>query len=484
MASHRSQSEWLLILLGLTGCTVGPDYARPEPRIASTFMRSAAIDPRDVDTDWWRGFGDPLLADLVARAAAGNTDLAQARARIAQSRAAAQAAGAALLPTLDAAGGASTLSQSRETAIGRITQAVGAGRGYTEYSIGTQASWELDLFGGLRRGREAAQGDLSATEASAGAIGIAVAAETADAYLALRALQARFAVARDQEKNQRLLQELIRQRFEQGISAERDLNRTTAQLEGVRATMAPLRAAIEAQLNRLDVLIGDPPGTNRALLVDARPVPIAPVPAGSAMPVDLLRRRPDIVAAERRLAASTARIGVAVAEYYPRLSLSGVFGVASLGTSTLFTSGAVQASGGAGVRWRLFDFGRVNADIAGARGRQAEALAAWRGVVLVAAEEVETALARLEEAHAERGALELQVSVLKAGRKQAQDAYLGGVTGLIDVKDAAHDLLLASDRFASARAEEARAAVAAYRALGGGWQAVPPPLVTAVADHR
>ncbi|WP_174287402.1 efflux transporter outer membrane subunit [Sphingomonas bacterium] len=474
----------LLAPLALAGCTVGPNYVRPDPAVVPAFRHAAAIDPRAADADWWRGFGDPLLVTLVDRAVAGNTDLAQARARIDESRAAARAARAALLPVLDATGSATTVSQSRDSAIGRIMQAVGGPRGYTEYAVGTQASWEIDLFGGLRRGREAVRDDLAATEANASAVAIAVAAETADAYLTLRAFQARLAVARDQEKNQALLDDLVRQRVDQGIAADRDRNRTIAQLEGVRAAMAPLRAGIEAQLNRLDVLVGDPPGSNRALLVDARPVPAAPMPAGSAEAADLIRRRPDIVASERRLAASSARIGVAIADYYPRLSLSGLFGVASLGTSNLFTGGAVQASGGAGLRWRLFDFGRVDAEVAGARGRQAEALAAWRGSVLTAAEDVETALARLEEAHAERATLDRQVAALVRARTQAQDAYAGGVIGLIDVTDANRELLAASDRLAANRAEESRAAVAAYRALGGGWQGAPTSAPASTATHH
>ncbi|MFW2853033.1 efflux transporter outer membrane subunit [Sphingomonas sp. TX0543] len=475
----------LLAPVTLAGCTVGADYVRPQPAIAPAFGHAALIERRDADAAWWRGFNDPLLATLVDRTVARNTDLAQARARIDQSRAAARAAGAALLPAADAAATATTVSQSRNTAIGRITRAVGAERGYTEYAVGTQASWEIDLFGGLRRGREAARADLAAAEASAGAVAIAVAAETADAYLTLRAFQSRLAVARDQERNQAQLDELVRQRVEQGIAAERDRNRTIAQLEGVRAAMAPLRAGIEAQLNRLDVLVGDPPGSNRALLIDARPVPAAPTPAGGAAPADLLRRRPDVVAAERRLAASNARIGVALADYYPHLSLSGLLGVASLGTANLFTGNSVQASGGAALRWRLFDFGRVDAEVAAARGRQAEALAAWRGSVLTAAEDVETALARLAEAHKERASLERETAALARARAQAQDAYAAGAVGLIDVIDANRELLAATDRLAATRADEARAAVAAYRALGGGWQdASSWTLASAAAEHR
>ncbi|WP_157221127.1 efflux transporter outer membrane subunit [Flavisphingomonas formosensis] len=463
-------SSILLAATALTGCTVGPDYHRPTVALTPHFLSADAIDTRGVDADWWRGFDDPILVGLVDKAIVGNTDLAQALARIEQSRAAARGAGAALLPSIDGTGSAGTASQSRETPVGKVTQILGLPRGYDEYAVGAEASWEIDLFGGLRRGREAARADLAASRADAGAVTIAVAAETADAYLALRALQARLVVAEDQERTEQALVDLVRQRFDQGLSAERELNRATAELESVRAAKAPLRAAIAAELNRLDVLVGEQPGSNRALLGDVHPIPVAPQPAGSAAPADLLRRRPDVVAAERRLAASNARIGVAVADYYPHISLSGLVGVASLGASNLFTGGAVQASGTAGLRWRLFDFGRVDAGVASARGREAEALAAWRGSVLRAAEDVETALSRLAEARTERDRRTRQLAALTTARDQTELAYRGGVAALIDVLDADRERLAAADRLASVRADEARAAVAAYRALGGGWQ--------------
>ena len=464
----------LLAATALAGCTVGPDYERPQLALTPAYMAAPQIDAAAADGVWWQGFGDPLLARLVDKAVTGNTDLAQARARIDQSRALARAAGAALLPSLDATGGVTTLSQSLATPVGRVTTALGTPRGYTEYDVGARASWEIDVFGGLRRGREAARAELDAAVASTGAVRVAVAAETADAYLTLRALQARLGVAEQQTRNQSLLVDLVRQRFDQGIAAEREYNRASAALDGVRASAAPLRAGIAGQLNRIDVLVGEQPGSNRAELVAVAAIPVAPVPAGSAAPADLLRRRPDVAAAERRLAASNARIGAAVAEYYPHVSLSGLLGVASLGTASLFTGGAVQASGGAGIRWRLFDFGRVDAEVAQARGGQAEALAAWRGSVFHAAEDVETALSRLSEAHVERASLERQVAALTTARRQAQDAYRGGVVGLIDVTDADRELLGAADRLATVRGDEARAAVAAYRALGGGWRSDAP----------
>jgi NodT family efflux transporter outer membrane factor (OMF) lipoprotein len=400
-----------------------------------------------------------------------------------RSRAVAKAAGAALLPVIDGTSGIDRIGQSLDTAIGHVTTELGLPRDYTEYSVGGAASWELDFFGGLRRGREAARADAAAARVDVAAMTIAIDAETADAYLALRTLQSRLEVTREQERNEALLIDMVRQRVGQGVSADRDLNRANGALEGVRASMAPLRASIEAQLNRLDVLLGDQPGHNRSLLTEVTPIPDAPVPAGSAAPTDLLRRRPDVIAAERRLAASNARIGQAIADYYPRISLSGLIGVASLTTGDLFTRDALQASGRAGLRWRLFDFGRIDAEVGAARGRQAEALAAWRGSVLSAAEDVETALARLAEAHRERSSLEIEVASLTQARDQARQAYEGGVTGLINVTDADRELLAASDRLTQVRGDETRQAVFAYRALGGGWQANPAVAIVYARDR-
>jgi NodT family efflux transporter outer membrane factor (OMF) lipoprotein len=457
----------------LGACTVGPNHVAPGIVLTPAYTRADAIDTSgDAGGDtaaWWRRFDDPLLAGLVARAIADNPDVAVARARIDQSRAAARAAGAALLPRVDAVGAATTLSQSRETAIGRVTRALRLDRGYTELSVGAQAGWELDLFGGDRRRREASLREVEASEAEGAGVRVAIAAETADAYLGLRGVQARLAVAERQAANQETLVALVRQRVVQGVAAERELNRARAASAAVATSAAPLRAAIDAQIARLDVLLGRQPGTGRAALLPGSAIPVAPMPAGSAAPAALLRRRPDVIAAERRVAAGDARIGAALADYYPRLSLSGLVGVASLGTGSLFTGNAVEASGGAGLRWRLFDFGRVDAEVAGARARRAEALAAWRGTVLRAAGEVETALSRLAEAHAQRAGLERQVAALTRARAQARDAYAGGIVGLIEVTDADRELLAASDALALVRTEESRAAVAAYRALGGGW---------------
>jgi len=453
----------------LTACAVGPDYKRPEVALTSAYLGGSAMLPSVTPDTWWRTFDDPMLDRAVERALSRNLDLAQVQARVEQARAAASLTSANLMPAVDASGSAERVHSSLKSPIGEIAHAVGAPRNYSDYALGAQASWEIDLFGGLRRGREAAIADERVAEAGAGAMRVSIAAEAADAYIALRELQARMAAAEAQERTQDKLVELVRQRFNEGVSSDREFQRAVAALEGVRASIPPLRAAIDGQLNRLDVLMGAQAGTYRAEFLPATIVPAAPPPAGSLTPADLLRRRPDVVAAEHRLIAANARIGTAIAEYYPHISIGAVLGFSSLGTADIFSRAAQQAQGVAGLRWRLFDFGRIDAEVAMSRGREGEALAGYRNAILKATEDVETALSRLAQRGIEAKLRERQIAALRIARNQTQLAYENGVVGLIDVLDADRELLAASDRLATAKSEEARASVAAFRALGGGW---------------
>jgi NodT family efflux transporter outer membrane factor (OMF) lipoprotein len=461
-----------VMALSLAGCMVGPNYRKPEAGLTAQFMTPAPIAARPAPLEtWWRGFGDPALVRVVERARAQNLDLQQARARILQSRALAKAAGAALAPQASAAASAADEQQSLLSPIGEIGRHLpGYEREVGVYDVGASASWEIDLFGGLRRERDAARAEARASEERAAAVQISITADAADAYMQVRAYQARIAVARRQEAIEQDLVDLLTRRSAQGIAADRELRLTRAEQENVRASIPPLVAGLDAQLNRLDVLMGAQPGTWRNELTASAPVPEPPTIATGA-PVDLLRRRPDVLAAEQALIASNAHIGAAMADYYPKLSLLGLFGVESIDAGDLFTGDALQHQVSAGLRWRLFDFGRVDAEVAQARGRDAEALAAYRASILHASEDVENALSSLVQQQARAQALDRQIAELTVARGQAQQAYDGGVISLVEVRDADRDLLAASDQLVLAKADAARAAVAAFRALGGGWPA-------------
>jgi len=462
----------------LAGCAVGPKYVEPSVTSPPAFMGGPAVDASaerasKVDlVNWWRSFNDPLLASLVERALAQNLDLQQASARVAQARAALRHAKADLLPSGQVSGQASENYQSRETPQGRIASALpGFEREAQVYELNLGASWELDLFGGKDAARDAAQVDWQASAAAASAAKLTVAAQTADTYVAIRGLQARLEVARDQQKIQQQLVDLVALQFRKGVAAELQLRQAEGALSQVKASVPELEQNLESAMNALDVLLGLQPGSTRTELAPGAPIPLPPAVSSAGGPPALLRRRPDIIAAERTLAASNARIGAAISEYYPKFTLGGLLGTATMGLGGLFSGGATQASGFLGLRWRLFDFGRVDAEVAAARGRNTEALAAYRLTVLRASEDVENAFSALVKQQVRARILADGGTSLTKARTSSFAAYKGGVSSLLDVLDADRRLLENRDAEIQARAAAARAAVASFRALGGGWDA-------------
>lgn len=461
----------------LTGCAVGPDYARPNMPMPERYQGAAAVEQRHASTSadlaaWWAGFGDPQLSRYVMLALEQNLDLAQASARVVQARAGLGAANAALLPAGNVSGQAARAYQSVETPLGQVLNSKpGFDRYGNAYEADLGASWELDLFGSLRRGREAALAEYQASEAGNTATRLAVAAQTADIYISIRGLQTRLDVARRQVQKQQELLKTIQLLYSKGLAAELQVNQAEGALAQVQASVPVLETGLDAAMNSLDVMLGSSPGTHRAELAEVGANPVAPRIGATGSPGELLRRRPDLIVAERRLAASNARIGVAIAEYYPKLSLNGLIGSATaVSAGNLFTSGASQAAGVLGLRWRLFDFGRIDAQIDQAKGQEAEMLAAYRLAALHATEDVENAFSALVKREEQAAALVRGVGSLGRARAASFAAYQKGVVSLIEVLQADESLLRASDAQAQAQTESARAAVAAFKALGGGWQ--------------
>jgi NodT family efflux transporter outer membrane factor (OMF) lipoprotein len=454
--------------------------ARPDapPTVATAFINAPLAAGRAPDRPapardrWWDGFGDPELTALVDRALAQNLDLAQADARLVQARAQARAAGAALLPAGQANAQGEYQHQSLQNPTARLESAFpGYGRDQQLYDLNASASWDVDLFGGLRRTARAARAQYQASAAARAGARLAVAAETADAYVAFRELQTRLAVARDQAKAQDRLLALTRLQFSRGVAARLQVDQAQGGEAAVLASIPALQAALEAQRDTLEVLVGVAPGSLRAELdaPGAIPAPPGVDPAGG--PAALLRRRPDIIAAERQLAAADARIGAALAEYYPKITLSGVLGYEASDLGQLVGPSAWQPQGVVGLRWRLFDFGRVDAEVAAARGARAEALAAYRQSVLKATADVESALVALVRREEQARVLEDGETVLARARDEAQTAYTAGHVSLIEVLDAEDRLLAARDQRLQARSQAAHAAIATFKALGGGWSA-------------
>lgn len=461
----------------LAGCAVGPDYHRPDVPLAQRYQAQSAVQQRSASRPasfaiWWEGFGDPLLSQFVSDALAQNLDLAQATARMAQARAGLGEATAALLPSGNISGQAARAHQSVETPLGQVLSSTPDYNRYgNSYETDLNASWEIDVFGGLRRGRQAMLADYQASEAGVAATRLAVAAQTADIYITLRGLQARLVIANKQVVTQRELLEKVQLLHRKGLAPEYQVQQTEGALAQVQATVPVLQAGLDAAMNALDVMLGTPPGTHRIQLASPGVIPQSPQIASTGTPADLLRRRPDIIVAERHLAASSARIGVAISEYYPKFSLSALLGSATaVSGGNLYSGGASQSAGVLGLRWRLFDFGRINAQIDQAKGQEAEALAAYRLSVLRATEDVENALSALVNRETQTATLTRGETALASARQSSFIAYRQGTNSLIDVLHNDETLLQASDARAQAQTESARAAVATFRALGGGWQ--------------
>lgn len=468
-------SALLLIIGTLSGCMVGPKYQRPAVKL-EPFHNAPAMDARPVqppapqlDT-WWKGFRDPDLDRIVQRALDQNLDLAASLTRVTQARAVAKQMGARNKPQANLSAQDTAFRQSLQSPFGRVANLIpGYDRNQNYYDLGVQASWELDLFGQMKSGAIAATDEAQAAEASRVGTRITVIADAADAYLQVRGNQHRIQYALDQIDTDQHLLDLVRQRYDAGVAAKLEVAQAEALLQQAKASVPPLRVALEVQLNRLDVLMGAQPGTYAKELSAPRAIPEVPSLAGLSDPVDTLRRRPDIIAAERELAASNARIGAAVAGYYPSISLSALLGYESISPSSLFRNATFQPQSVAGLRWRIFDFGRVNAEVAQARGANAEAMIRYRQTVLGAAADVEDAFMSLSESEARQREVLREIDALQRSRDLAQQAYKAGTVPLLDVLDADRQLLAAQDDLAATQTNSARAAVGSFRALGGGW---------------
>ena len=463
------------LALFLAGCTVGPDYVKPEVTLAPLHNAEAVASRPTTQEEpaleqWWQGFHDPQLTGIIERVLQQNLDIQASLERVEQARAVASAAGAKRFPTLDASAEAKYSRASKDNSVYALANVLkpGLNRNGRLYDVGLGASWESDLFGGLRRQEEAALAMAGAAEAMHAGVRISVAAEAADAYLRIRSAQAQLQVAESRISNDIDLLAMLKEQRAHGLATSRDVAQGEALLAHAQSTVPLLRMELEAQLNRIDVLMGAQPGTYANELRRAAAVPAAPrITAQSA---DFLRRRPDVIAAERNLAAANAKIGAAISQYYPSISLSSVLvGYETPNVGRLFTSNTFQPVALFGLRWRLFDFGRIDAEVAQADAATREALLRYRQVILRAAEDVENACVALVQYEIYSQDVTRQIKALTQVYEESKQAYLAGMVPLTDVLTADRQLLAAASELPRAQADAARAAVQLFRSLGGGW---------------
>ena len=453
-----------------SGCLVGPDF-EPPPRDAPDAWRAAGERLAGVGAEesalaqWWDALGDPLLSELEQRASATNRDVAVAEARLREARARRSSARAGLFPTSSAGGGVAR-TRSTGAAFGGITP---PSETRERYDVSFDASWEIDLFGGLRRGAEAARADFAASAENLRAVRIGIAAEVAQAYAETRALQRRLALADENVRAQSETLALTRWRSEAGLTTALDVEQARANLEQTRAALPQIRTSLAAATARLAVLVGEPPGALDAQLAAPAPVPTPPQLVAVGVPAEALARRPDVARAERQLAAETARIGVAKAQALPRVSLSGSVGVESLVAGDLFTAASYTSTLVGNLTQVVLDFGRVRATIEAQKAVRDAALAEFEATLLEALEDVENSLVAFAEEELRRDALAAAADAAQLAAQLARDQYASGLVDFESVLAAERALFSSQDQLAASEGELAASLVRVYKALGGGW---------------
>lgn len=460
----------------LAGCTtLGPDYAGPPeaaPHAVQSghFVRADAAAVAAVPANrWWEGLNDPVLNGLVQRALEANPNLGMARARLQQSRAALNLEQANSAPSV----GASALAaHARLPPVSGLTGSSSSSSSPISanlYSLGFDATWEVDLFGAHKRAVQAAGASADAAQASLADVQVSLAAEVANAYINLRERQRRLALGDESLRAQEKMLALTGQRVQRGTAASLDQIRVQNQLDGTRADLVPLQADKEAYMNQLATLLGQEPGALDSELASIAPVPLPPAQVAVGDPTELLRRRPDVRAAERTLAADTAKIGQAEAAKYPSLKLLGIIGLGGTHPSDLTHLDDFAAIGAPMLSWNFLDFGRAKARVTQAERVRDEAEMKYRQAVLEALRDAEDSLSRFRYGRISVATVARTKASADRALALAQQRYAAGTGTLIEVLDTTRQQISAQQNLAQAEANLTRSFVGIQKALGLGW---------------
>jgi outer membrane protein, multidrug efflux system len=464
-----------LLIAALAGCaTVGPDYQRGEVAAPDHWCepvadsQAAAATPV---TEWWHTFNDPELDSLIERAIRSNHDLRIAQARVREARAQYGVAEADGGPTVDAAGSAVREQASHhQPVLGSLPLPPGIPFDNNVYQAGFDASWEIDVFGGTRREREAALAEVQAAEYGRRAALVTLLGEVARNYLDVRGSQRRLEIAEGNIAIQEQSLAISRERVAHGLTSDVDVELAATLLATTRAGIPPIESALRTSIHRLGILIGQPPGALLAELSVPAPIPAALPIVPIGLPSDLLLRRPDIQRAERAVAAVTARIGVARADLFPRFFLTGGAGFESISADDWFTKSSSMWSVGPSISWRIFDMGRVRANIKVMDARLEQAQAAYEQTILTAFEDVENALVAYAKEQVRHRSLTDAVASSRASLVLANQLYVTGLKDSLTVLDAERSLLQSQDQLVQSERAVSADLIALYKALGGGWQ--------------
>lgn len=470
---------WALVVLTIAGCvSVGPDYKAPEQPVSSAWhtqlkggLTGDASDPLTM-TAWWSTLNDPKLSDLIERAVAANLDIRKAKSRIRQARASLRIAQASFFPTIDASGSAVRARSSENMGLSDNTTGSTGSMYSNLYSTGIDASGEVDIFGGVRRSVEAARADVGAMEENLNDVLVSLLAEVASNYIDVRAYQARIAAISANADSQNETYQITVWRHEAGISDDLAVQQARYNLENTRSQIPPLRTSLEGAMNRIAVLLGEQPGAVHAYLEESRDIPLVPRSVAVGVPAEMVRRRPDVRKAERELAAETARVGVAVANLYPKFTITGSIGLESISTGNLLKWGSRTLSIGPGVTLPIFHGGALRQKVEYQTAVQEQAAIAYEKTVLSALEEVENALVAYGEEQNRRDALIGAEDAAKKAVLLARYQYQAGLANFLSVLDAQRSLLTFQNQLAESKGAVVANLIRVYKTLGGGWESL------------
>lgn len=469
-----------LMTLALAGCTVGPNFHRPLAGVPSQWTapatRGASAGVESQTDLWWKSFNDPELDSLIQRAVAANYDLKLATARVDEARAARGVAKSDYYPQINA-NVAATRNRVYDVALvpsgsGGISPTP-VGLGISNFKGSFDTSWELDIFGRIRREIEASTADLAASEQDRRNVLVTLLGDVGRYYADLRGFQARLTIA---ERNIGVDEDtvaLTRALSQAGQATERDVAQAQAQLESIRAQVPVFRSNIATTLHRLSVLTGQQPGALDAEFADRKPILIVPPDVPVGLPSDLLERRPDIQRTEAELAAATARVGQAKAEYFPRFTLLGTAGRQASQLHDLSLGLGNYFSVGPSVSLPVFTGGRIRSNVAVQGARMKQATDTYQSTVLAALEETENALVNYATEQDRRDRLEAAVSADKTALELANVQYRAGLSDFLNVLQSERDLYANEDQLAQSQAAISTNLIALYKALGGGWSISP-----------
>lgn len=460
-------------LLVITGCAaVGPDYVEPELKVPDAWhMRivdQVSQGPDATLQSWWTVFDDPVLNEMIDRARSGNLDLQTAVSRVKAARASLAITSGARLPTVDGTGQASRTKQSDDGWLAQVAPNDGFDA-QNLYEVGLDASWEIDLFGRVRRSIESSQAQYESTIEAERDVLVTLFAEVALTYIEVREFQSRIAYAADNIAVQKQALGLARERYQTGLSSQLDVVQAQATLGMTEAAAPDLETAKHQALFRLAVLLGEDPGSLQEEFETSAgiPKPVGRITLG--LPMDVVRQRPDIRAAERRLAAQNAQVGVATAALYPDFSLSGFIGLQTRSTDDLFSGNSKMWGVSLPVNWNLFDGGRVRGNIELQEELTEQRLLEYRQSVLKALEEVQSALVAYNNEHEKLAALRRATEATINGVRLALMQYDTGLSDYTNVMTMQRDLFQLQEQLAASEAQLDFQLISLYKAVGGGW---------------